>query len=197
MAFDLIYFDGHDLRGLEHSSRRHLLEELLEGKDGAIRLSEMIDADPDMLLEHACQLGLEGIVGKHRDSGYRSGRTGDWIKCKCVQSEAFLVVGYEPPRGLAGNFASLLLAAYSGDTLTYVGSVGTGFTQDQIAALRTTLDKLTWRRKLPPVDYVATSPHSEMSNTLRSFRKQMRETWPEKSGRRFIFLEARCAICTS
>ncbi|MBX5195715.1 ATP-dependent DNA ligase [Rhizobium sp. NZLR10] len=153
MAFDLIYFDGHDLRGVEYSSRRHLLEDLLEGKEGAIRLSEIIDADPVTILDHACELGLEGIVGKQVDSVYRSGRTGDWIKCKCVQSEAFLVVGYEPSTGTSGGFASLLLAAYYGDALKYVGSVGTGFKQTKTSDLRAMMDKLAWTRKRPPVEY--------------------------------------------
>ncbi|MFS8116724.1 RNA ligase family protein, partial [Rhizobium jaguaris] len=84
-AFDLIYFDGHDLRGVEYRSRRHLLDDLLTGKDGGIRLSETLDAEPAVLLEHVCRLGLEGIVGKHLDRPYRSGRTGDWVKIKCVQ----------------------------------------------------------------------------------------------------------------
>ncbi|MGO7018614.1 non-homologous end-joining DNA ligase [Rhizobium leguminosarum] len=153
MAFDLIYFDGHDLRGLECSSRRHLLEDLLQGKDRAVRLSETIDGDPDTILEHACQLGLEGIVGKQQESVYRSGRTGDWIKCKCVLGDAFFVVGYEPSTSLTGGFASLLLAAYAGDTLKYVGSVGTGFKQRDLATLRTAMDKLGWKRKQPPVKY--------------------------------------------
>ncbi|MBY5431012.1 non-homologous end-joining DNA ligase [Rhizobium leguminosarum] len=156
MAFDLLYFDGHDLRGVEYSSRRHLLENLLTGNESAIRLSEVIDADAVTLLEHACQFGLEGIVGKSWDSAYRSGRTGDWIKCKCVQSEAFVIVGYEPSASLTGAFASLLMAAYSGDKLEYVGSVGTGFKQSQMTNLRATLDKLAWKRKRPPVDYDGT-----------------------------------------
>lgn len=88
-AFDLLYLDGHDLRGIEYRSRRHLLEDALKDQDGAIRLSEPIDADPIALLEHARSLGLEGIVSKHVDQPYRSGRTGDWVKLKCVQSEAF------------------------------------------------------------------------------------------------------------
>ncbi len=75
-AFDLIYFDGHDLRGVEYRSRRHLLDDLLTGKDAAIRLSETLDVEPAVLLEHVCRLGLECIVGKHLDRPYRSGRTG-------------------------------------------------------------------------------------------------------------------------
>lgn len=155
-AFDLLYFDGHDLRGMEYYSRRHLLEDVLRGHEGAIRLSEEIDADPAAFLETACRHGLEGIVGKHRHRPYRSGRTGDWVKLKCVQSESFLIVGYEATSGAFGGFASLLLAAYNGDELRYVGSVGTGFKERQAVALRSMMDKLPWKRKQPPVPYGGT-----------------------------------------
>lgn len=95
-AFDLLYLDGHDLRIAEYSTRRHLLEDVLAGhEDGAIKIWEELEADPAVLLEHACRLGLEGIVGKARDSSYRSGKTGDWIKLKCVQSDSFMIVGYD------------------------------------------------------------------------------------------------------
>ncbi|MFS2150645.1 non-homologous end-joining DNA ligase [Rhizobium sp. Rhizsp42] len=153
MAFDLIYFDGHDLRGVEYASRRHLLEDLLRSSENAIRLSEAVDGDPDTIFDHACRLGLEGIVGKKLDSTYRSGRTEDWVKCKCVLSDAFLIVGYEPSTSLTGGFASLLLAAYDGDSLVYVGNVGTGFKHTQVSDLRSILDKLRWKRKQPPVEY--------------------------------------------
>jgi bifunctional non-homologous end joining protein LigD len=152
-AFDLLYLDGHDLRNVEYRARRHLLEDALSGHEGAIKLSEEIDHDPAELLEHACRLGLEGIIGKNRESRYRSGRTGDWIKLKCVQSEGFLVVGYEPSIGGRGGFSSLLLAAYDGDELRYVGSVGTGFKERAARDLRGLMDKLTWKRKSPPVAY--------------------------------------------
>jgi bifunctional non-homologous end joining protein LigD len=153
MAFDILYLDGHDLRKVEYRTRRHLLEEVVSNADGAIRLSESIDADPTTLLEHACRFELEGIVGKHRDKPYRSGRMGDWVKCKCVQSEAFLVVGYEPSTSSRGGFSSLLLAAYNGNDLQYVGSVGTGFTERAVLNLRKTMDRLAWKRKTPPVTY--------------------------------------------
>ncbi|AXV15217.1 ATP-dependent DNA ligase [Neorhizobium sp. SOG26] len=152
-AFDLLYLDGHDLRKLDYEDRRELLEEVLDGQEGAIRLSEEFDADPETLLQHACQLGLEGIIAKHRKRPYRSGRQGDWLKIKCIQSDSFIVVGYEPSTALAGAIGSLLLAAYRGDDLVYVGSVGTGFKHDQARDLKATLDKLKWKAKKPPVDY--------------------------------------------
>ncbi len=64
-AFDLLYLDGHDIREMEYRSRRHLLEDTLKGCDGAIRVSETVEAEPDVLLEHVRSLGLEGIVGKN------------------------------------------------------------------------------------------------------------------------------------
>ena len=152
-AFDLIYLDGHDLRNVEYRSRRHLLEDTLNGHDGAIRLSETIDADPAILLEHVGSLGLEGIVGKQLDQPYRSGRTGDWVKIKCVKSEAFMVVGYEPSTASPDGFGSLVLAAYRGDELVHVGNVGTGFRQAEMNRLRKMIDRLRWNRKQPPVPY--------------------------------------------
>jgi ATP-dependent DNA ligase len=140
-AFDLLSLDGHDLWRAEYSTRLHLLEDVLAGhEDGAIKISEEVDADPAVLLEHACGLGLEEIVGKNRDSSYRSGKTGDWIKLKRVQSEAFFIVGYEPSGGAA--FSSVLLAAYDGNDLRYVGSVGTGFREATARDLQNTMDKL-------------------------------------------------------
>lgn len=152
-AFDLLYLDGRDLRAVEYKARRHLLEETLRGLDGAIRLSEEVDHDPVELLDHACRLGLEGIIGKDRGKPYRPGKTGDWVKLKCVQSEGFLVVGYEPSMSARGGFAALLLGAYKGTDLVYVGSVGTGFKERQARDLRSMMDNLAWKRKAPPVPY--------------------------------------------
>jgi bifunctional non-homologous end joining protein LigD len=141
-AFDLLYFDGHDLTGTELSVRRHLLEDLLEGAGGAIQLSEEVGGDGTKLLENACAIGLEGIIAKHRDSTYRSGRTGDWLKIKCVQSESFMVVGYEQSASTRSGIGSLLLAGRKGHDWVYAGSVGTGFNTKGAEYLRKTLDKL-------------------------------------------------------
>ncbi|ANL45825.1 ATP-dependent DNA ligase protein [Rhizobium phaseoli] len=89
MAFDLLYFDGHDLMETEFTARRHLLEGLVPaGGEEAIRLSEEIEADGDTLLRIACDHGLEGIIAKDRNSTYRSGRGGDWLKIKASRAMA-------------------------------------------------------------------------------------------------------------
>ena len=49
------------------------------------------DIGPAMF-EHACKLGLEGIVSKHRDRAYRAGRSSNWIKIKNPASPAMVRV---------------------------------------------------------------------------------------------------------
>lgn len=143
MAFDLLYLDGHDLTGTEFALRRHLLEDLVEPEvSGAIRLSAETQTDGSQLLRHVCKAGLEGIIAKRRDQPYRSGRTGDWLKIKCIQSESFMIVGYEASLAARGGLGSLLLAGRKGAELVYVGAVGTGFTTKVATELRGALDAL-------------------------------------------------------
>ena len=142
-AFDLLYLDGQDLRILELEERRQMLEQLIgRSPHGSIRFSEEIDAEGERFLRKACELGLEGVIAKRRDAPYRSGRSGDWLKIKCIQSESFAIIGYEPSAIALGGIGRLLLAARKGDELVYVGGVGTGFTHASGTALRKQMDKL-------------------------------------------------------
>ncbi|MBY5408630.1 ATP-dependent DNA ligase [Rhizobium leguminosarum] len=143
MAFDLLYFDGHDLRKSELDVRRHLLEDLVPaGEQGDIRLSEEIEADGDQLLVSACEFELEGIIAKRRNAPYRSGRLGDWVKVKCIQSDSFVIVGYERSTVARAGIGRLLLAARKGKKLVYVGGVGTGLNERSAYELRKKLDCL-------------------------------------------------------
>jgi bifunctional non-homologous end joining protein LigD len=150
-AFDLLYFDGHDIRSVELTSRRHLLGDLLQNHDGAIRFSEEIEGEGAAVFRAACEHGLEGIIAKDRESSYTSGRLGDWIKIKCIQSDAFFIVGYEKSLVARAGIGSLLLAARKGNDLVYVGNVGTGFKERDAGPLRMTLDKL--QTKEAPVEF--------------------------------------------
>ena len=141
-AFDLLYLDGVDLRPGTLDDRRAALATLLDGADphGWIRLSEEIDGDGGALLRHACSHGLEGIIAKDRRKPYRSGRGTDWLKIKCIESEGFLIIGYEPSPVARGGLGRLLLACRDGGALAYAGSVGTGFTDAMARSLRQDLD---------------------------------------------------------
>ena len=82
-GFDLLELDGEDLRRHPWEMRRATLAGLLCKASPGIRLSEHLDgADGATVLQHACRMGLEGIVAKRRDRPYRSGRCADWIKVK-------------------------------------------------------------------------------------------------------------------
>jgi len=150
-AFDLLYFDGHDIRNVELTARRYFLRSLLQHEDGAIRLSEEIEGDGREIFAAACEHGLEGIIAKYKDSTYRSGRLGEWIKVKCTQSDSFMVVGYEHSLSARAGIGSLLLADRKGNDWIYVASVGTGFNERSAEYLRKTLDRI--KRKTPPVKY--------------------------------------------
>lgn len=140
MAFDLLYLNGRDLRGLPEAERRQMLEPLLASGTEAIKLSEEVDATGEDFYRVACHLGLEGIVCKRRDSPYRSGRRPEWIKVKCTRRDWFAIVGFEP--SATGRIRRLLLAAKKGQGLVYVGSVGTGFTDKMSRELRRLLEEI-------------------------------------------------------
>ncbi|MEY9829813.1 bifunctional non-homologous end joining protein LigD [Sinorhizobium fredii] len=140
-AFDLLYLDGRDLRRLPLRERRRLLEPIVTGRAGVIRLSEEVDADGDEFFRIACAHGLEGIVGKRRDKPYHSGRRPDWQKIKCVRRDSFVIVGYEAST-MPGAIGRLLLAARKGDGLAYVGGCGTGWTYQESVKLRELLDEI-------------------------------------------------------
>lgn len=140
-AFDILYLNGRDLRRQPLSERRALLEEALKEQQGAILLSEAtVGADGPALFEAACDHGLEGIVSKDLAKIYRSGKTGDWLKIKCVQRDKFLIIGFEPSTALPTAIGRLLLAARNGDRLVYVGSVGTGWSNRMSFELKELLD---------------------------------------------------------
>lgn len=149
-AFDLLYLDGRDLRDRPLFERRSALASLIVEEWSAIRFSSEIETDGASFLKSACDMGLEGIIAKRRNSRYRSGRNGEWIKVKCSQREGFLIVGYEPSRSALGGIGRLLLAARKGEGLVYVGGVGTGFNARTATLLREHLDQITI--DLPAVD---------------------------------------------
>jgi ATP-dependent DNA ligase len=89
-AFDMLVSDGEDLRRLPLSMRKTNLARLLARRVDGIFLSDFEQGEigPD-LFRHACLMGLEGLVSKHRDSLYRAGRFRHWIKVKNRQHPAF------------------------------------------------------------------------------------------------------------
>jgi bifunctional non-homologous end joining protein LigD len=133
-AFDLLAFEGFDLRALPLLERKEALRTLLPTV-GGVRFSEHFAAQGEALFAEAERLGLEGIVGKRAESPYVGKRSADWIKVNAAKSDDFVVVGYVAPKQGGPGFGSLELAQYRDGVLTYAGRVGSGFAQRDFAVL--------------------------------------------------------------
>jgi bifunctional non-homologous end joining protein LigD len=152
-VFDVPFLRGYDLRDAPLEERRALLQaELAKRESATVRFSAEFGQDPAQLVEAACKLGLEGVIGKRRDARYVSRRSPDWIKLKCQQRQEFVVGGYTDPQGARVGLGALLLGYYDKDgVLQYAGNVGTGFNE---ATLRDLLKQLkaieTGENPFPP-----------------------------------------------
>src|SRR5262249_3983509 len=92
--FDLIYAEGYDLTPDTLLARKPLLQAIIASATASpcIRFSEHLAEDGPTMLEHACRLGLEGIVSKRIDMPYRSGRGEHWLKSKSVLRQEFIII---------------------------------------------------------------------------------------------------------
>ncbi|MFL9983333.1 DNA ligase D [Paraburkholderia sediminicola] len=143
--FDVPFLNGYDLRGVPLEQRRAILRALLEGldrhDDSVLRFSNDFAFSADDLLKSACDMALEGIIGKRRDSGYTSGRSSAWIKLKCRRRQEFVIGGYSEPSGSRAAFGALLLGVYDDKgKLQYAGRVGTGFDAALLRSVKKELD---------------------------------------------------------
>ena len=146
-VFDLLAFDGLDLRGLPLITRKAALSRLLPSR-GPVRYADHVEGDGEALWAEVQRRGLEGLVAKKADSIYRPGRSTDWLKVRVAHTGDFVVIGHTPPEGGRVGFGALHLGAYDGEELVYAGRVGSGFTQQQLLALAERLK--ADRRPKPP-----------------------------------------------
>ena len=133
-VFDCLFIDGEDLRHRPLSERRQALERAVSEK-GPLLLSRRIAANGLKAYEVARRHGFEGLVAKDLSSPYVESRSRYWLKVKVHQEDEFVIVGYTAPAGARQHFGALLLAAYKGGKLLYVGKVGTGFDHKSLASL--------------------------------------------------------------
>lgn len=142
MLFDMPYLQGYDLGKVVLEARKALLERLLSHAPRLLSYSGHHRGGGDQVFAMAMEQKLEGIISKRADGGYRAGRNDDWLKIKRLESDEFAVVGYTPAKGSRLTFGSLLLARPDADGgWTYVGRVGTGFTDEMLRELGKTLAK--------------------------------------------------------
>lgn len=142
-AFDLLHSDGWDLRNVELEHRKVLLRDLLARTSGSrIQFVDHVVGNGEEFLSHCRSLQLEGMVSKRRRAPYRSGRSGDWLKIKCVRVQPFTICGYTTLKGRTAMRSLVLGFRDDQDRLKYVGRVGTGFDEKTLVALESHLKRL-------------------------------------------------------
>ncbi len=135
-VFDLLELDGKSLLGLPLEQRKQVLATLCENVGDPIRYSGEISGDVKSLVAEVQRRGLEGLIGKQRNSVYEAGRrSGAWIKLKCVNEQEFVIGGYTPPGGSRKYFGAILVGYYDGGKLKFAGKVGSGFTAKSLSIL--------------------------------------------------------------
>jgi bifunctional non-homologous end joining protein LigD len=135
-VFDVMWLNGTDIRAQPLRARRQLLRELIDDVEGPlVRFSQDFAQDPQSLVSSACKMKLEGIIGKHGDSSYRSGRSTDWIKLKCNLRQEFIIGGFTRTKDAKSGVHSLLLGVFEKDgSVRYAGNVKPVLTPARSAA---------------------------------------------------------------
>ena len=132
-VFDCLYQQGKDLRRQPLSERRAAMKSL--GRSGVVIPSRRLATNGLEAYREAKKRDFEGLVAKDASSLYFEGRSTNWLKVKVHQEDEFVIGGFTKPAGTRKHFGALLLGAYQGGKLHYVGKVGTGFDEDLLASL--------------------------------------------------------------
>jgi bifunctional non-homologous end joining protein LigD len=150
--FDLLYLNGNELRKAPLTERRALLEQVFAGTPTDIlRYSAPLQEPPQKLLDSACAMGMEGLIGKRADAPYVGARSTTWIKLKCRRQQEFVIAGYTEPQGTRKFFGALLLGVYdAAGKLRYAGRVGSGFDRSTLHLVHQQLKPL--EQDKPPFD---------------------------------------------
>jgi bifunctional non-homologous end joining protein LigD len=141
VVFDVLY-DGSDATAEPYRDRRTRLEALHLPPPAVV--GDATAGDGFALWDAVVERGLEGIVAKQLDSPYRSGiRSADWRKIAHIRAMRAVVGGFTAGEGgRARSFGSLLLGLWDRDHLGWIGSVGTGFSDRDLTAIRSALDEM-------------------------------------------------------
>jgi DNA ligase D-like protein (predicted ligase) len=124
-VFDVLVYQNRDLTRLPLKERRELMFSALKLRSNRVFASEFFEVSAEIMLQSAREQGLEGIVGKRRDSSYEPGkRSGYWVKYRLNLGQEFVIGGFTPgPHGLD----SIIVGYYRGDDLVYVARTRNGF----------------------------------------------------------------------
>ena len=144
-VFDILWLDGHDVRGLPLRTRKRLLRSALQFH-GHVRWTPHRNRDGEQYFKEACRKRWEGLIAKRADSPYVTTRSRDWLKFKCEHGQELVIGGFTAPRGSRVEFGALLLGYFVDGRFEYAGKVGTGFDTTTLHELADRMRKLERRR---------------------------------------------------
>ena len=142
-CYDLLEYEGRDIRSFEFKTRREFLEETLSNLNDEvkmiIRATESVKTstwdDLARRREESRGLGVEGFMLKHRDSPYRVGRhRGDWWKWKIdpLTVDAVLIYAQKGSGKRSNLFTDYTFAVWKGDELVPFAKAYSGLTDAEI-----------------------------------------------------------------
>lgn len=141
VIFDCLQIDDRDLKPKPWKVRNGELRAVLADSCPPLKYGENLVGNGLDLFKAAISLGAEGIVSKHIERPWCSGRNRHWLKVKAEHRGVYVVGGYR--KSSRRPFASLLLGSFESEGLVYKGRVGTGFSSktfsklaDQFASLQ-------------------------------------------------------------
>jgi bifunctional non-homologous end joining protein LigD len=141
-AFDLMFHEDEDLRGLPLVERKKRLRAILP-RNKLIAFSPHRKTFGTKYFEEAERQGLEGLMAKRAESPYLSGgRSTDWLKIKTSKRQEVVIAGFTAPRRTRLFFGALVLAVREKTGWRYIGHVGTGFSHKTLEQLHGKLVKL-------------------------------------------------------
>lgn len=125
--FDILWYEGYSVRDLPLTERRDLLKSI-SPESTLIKVSKDFDTSGTEFLAAAKKLGLEGIMGKKKDSTYEIGRrTGNWLKIKSNKRQEVVIGGFTKNDDTTKPFSALLVGVFEKGKFIYTGKIGTGF----------------------------------------------------------------------
>jgi bifunctional non-homologous end joining protein LigD len=145
-VFDLLEFDGQDMRALPLRERKAKLRRAVTFQ-GPLRFTAHRTGDGETAYREACQRGWEGVIAKRAASRYVAARSRDWLKLKCSRAQELVIGGWTAPKGARQRLGALLVGYWDDGKLRYAGKVGTGFDH---ATLEMLGDELEQRQRSSP-----------------------------------------------
>jgi DNA ligase D-like protein (predicted ligase) len=131
ITFDVLALRGKDTTRIQLLNRKELLREtVLESP--RIIVSPYISEKGKEYFEEAARVGFEGLMAKRKDSLYYPGKRSEaWLKIKKTKTVDCVIGGFTEGEGARrAYFGALLLGV--GQPLTFIGKVGTGFSEETL-----------------------------------------------------------------